>query len=1278
MSAIHYEEGDSKENEVEPIKEIVRRLPSHCLVCTNVYTTLEYKNGRPVRPEIDVLIFGKKVYLIDLANHRSPFIQANGWETGGKIEKCKRDKIEDWTKSLKGKFQKWCKKNEVSEASFRNVRFEGYVALTNRSARPRFASGQEIKKKQVKKLAEVLTEIVSNEVTPGPTDLEIIKKYVDAEIAPVRDNSELPPSRQDLEVSIEKAAEFWDEGWLSENGTRLFRFRKHKVYNSNELNREKAESCLERLGALKDDHNISHKSIVVFDIEEIDPAEDIIWHLFKVQEGDQRVFDWNSGDVNRGIQERLKVVRGLLEALVVIHEAGIVHRNINHKSAWVRTEDGSPYLTDFELGFSPGPSRVTVGVQQYSDMKWWAPEAFNEPELLREPASDCFSFGLLCSFILSGRDLPDEELRMRGEWIPDIPQDLDAEYPGLQGWLQKLCLVNPAQRATAVDSLNALERILGRPTPTHRIGDLDPGVLIENRYRITGFPESSHSPHFRIAYARDESLTRDVVLKFAVDDDSATVELQKENDCIEGLRQVSNSGDVSGLLLPDMEARISRNIETGNHFVVRKFWPSDLEDTSPLKFSVWFECTKILLSGLAELGELGWSIRDITPKNVIISDGKPVLIDVGSALPLQEVEGRGDGFEGNAEYLPHYLLANNEPNALLAEMRKNLLPRDLFAALMTSYFWLERRHPWAALRADESTDPRKIVREDLSVEQRRSLDAFFKRWLGPTSFESWKRHQIKVTDVLDDFTELEVFPTAVSSWVINEEGYILGLKTDKGPLAEPREGELTSVEAIDSEGRPHSIYFCKLGDEESSAQLTDRLNGLRKLKTTGVEAWEFDEQIRGSVRYLRIKRDEEYPSTQDEVDLEVVCREILKSLDLLQEKGQDKEQLEFTLHGPRPIWVPSVLASADGVRGLEAVIAVLKRQFPDVEIPQCDGDGHEFVEWLQEQSEPANSIAQTSWEDDYNEMQWKDVGEFFQNHLFNQTGPFSEIGWSSSDRDIGKGRSGTVYRVIPNREESLVVKIVNSRDISKTEWVREGERILEALRLPSENLARPQTPNIEFPGFFVFFAINGNTLKKNWAANYFHEPNILASKALKFSSSVHQLSDRYGLHCTDLHPSNIIVSSDSDEWVLIDYGEGYGRNFTPPELRPGVLLEEQRCMVFSLALILLEELLRPVEKDDLLHHHRKTEGGQDFTTGDSLFGSESGICELNPVEYWEEMKLAIQRRLEQTNSYGQAGCEGIASEVRDVFKVALDPDPQKRYPNIWKFTGGLNDLLSYR
>lgn len=1277
MSAIHYEKGTPHQNEIKPIEEIVRRLPDHCLVCTNIFTSLSYQDGTSARPEIDVVIFGKKIYLIDLANDYKPIIKANGWLRGGKVDKpCKGDKIEMWARKLKGKFYKWCERNGKSEAGTRYVRFEGYVALTNKSVRPTFDPGQDEKKLQIKKLDKILDEIRSYEGSPGPFNLETIKEYVDAEIVPVRHKPELPPSKQEHEVIIEKTTEFWDEGWLLKDDSRLFRFRKHKAYNSTELNRKNAESCLEQLRTAKDDHNLSHRSIVVFDVEEEDFAEDIIWHLFNYKDGDQRIIDWTNRDAVRGTQERLTVVRESLEALVKIHDSGIVHRNINSKSVWVRSEDGSPYLTDFELGFSPGPSRVTVGVQQYSDMKWWAPEAFNEPELLREPASDCFSFGLLCSFILSGRNLPDEELRMRGEWIPDIPQDLDAEYPGLQGWLQKLCLVNPAQRATAVDSLNALERILGRPTPTHRIGDLDPGVLIENRYRITGFPEASHSPHFRIAYARDESLTRDVVLKFAVDDDSATVELQKENDCIEGLRQVSDSGEVSGLLLPDMDARISRNIETGKKFLVRKFWRSDLEDPTPLDYSVWFDCTRNLLRGLANLGELEWAIRDITPNNVLISDGKPVLIDVGSALPLEEVEGRGGEFEGNAEYLPHYLLDNNEPNVFLAEKRKNLLPRDLFAALLTSYFWLVRRHPWAALRADESIEPLSIDSEDLSAEQRRNLDVFFKRWLGTTSVERWKRHEINVAEVLEGFTELKVTST-VDSWVINEDGEILGLKTEENSLSDPPEGGLTSVDAIDSENRPHTIYFCKVSDEESNAELDGILKGLRRLKWSSIETWEFNEQILLGVRYLRIKREEEFSSSQDEGDLEVVCKKLLKQLEIFNQLEWPVEELGFSLHGPRPKWLPHILANPGDPRGLDAVIAVLERQFPDVEFPHHDA-ALEFPSWLQEHSVSASNEALTSWKEDYRKLEWGEVGEFFQKHLFDETGPFEELGYSSTDRLLGRGRSGSVYRVVPKREERLVVKIVNSKGVTKTDWVREGERILVVQRLSSENLARPQTPDDQFPGFYVFFAINGKTLKQCWADDDFHEPRNLARMAFELSGPVHKLSDRYGLHCTDLHPGNIMVSAESGQWVLIDFGAGYGRNFMPPELRSSLPPDPPRCMVFSLALILLEELLRPVDKDELLRHYRNTEGGQDFTTGDSLFGYENGIGELDPAEYWEALRLAIQRRLEQTNDYGQLGCEEIAAEVCDVFKVALDPDPQKRYPNIRKFTGGLNELLSCR
>ena len=232
----------------------------------------------------------------------------------------------------------------------------------------------------------------------------------------------------------------------------------------------------------------------------------------------------------------------------------------------------------------------------------------------------------------------------------------------------------------------------------------------------------------------------------------------------------------------------------------------------------------------------------------------------------------------------------------------------------------------------------------------------------------------------------------------------------------------------------------------------------------------------------------------------------MAQLEIFNQSDRFLDEFGFSLHGPRPIWLPSILANPNEPRGIAAVSAVLRSQFQDVdEVPL---GRQEFINWLQEQSISAILEVPTSWKDDYDRLEWEAVGEFFLRHLFDGSGPFEELGYASEDLFLARGRSGSVYTVVPRKEESLVVKIVHSNDVTKTDWLQEGVRIGKAQNLNSENLARPQTPDPQHPGFFVFFAIHGNTLGQRWADDIFHEPRSLAKKAFQFSSQVHQLSDR--------------------------------------------------------------------------------------------------------------------------------------------------------------------------
>lgn len=1074
---------------------------------------------------------------------------------------------------------------------------------------------------------------------------------------------------------IESTAAYWDEGFLWKDGSPRYRFKMHRLSKFKPEQRAEADKCLERLGKFRE--TLRHPSIRVVDEEIFDLEREIVWHLNKCEDA-ILIEEWLK-DERPDTGARLKVIRSLLDGLVALHAAEIVHRNIHPGAVWVRQEGTLPYLTDFELAFSPGPQEGTFlggKLDAHFQREWWAPEVYGEAKRLRNPEADCYSFGLLSALLLSEIKIPSAEDRIREEWIPEIPHDIEEEFPGLQLWLSGLCRKNPGERLSAIAASDRLAQILDRPRPSRSLEDLGNDVLLDNRYRIAGIQNLVSSDFFVVVFAQDRELEKRVVLKFAKNRGDALSELRKESLRISSLRRTAGSGDLNGLLLPLLEENISSSQELGLDFFVRKFWESDLEvsELEFLDFGDWLSCTKVLLNGLIQLGELDWAIRDISCSNVLISDRKPVLIDIGSALPLDEVKDQGGEFEGNPEYLPHYLLDAGCPNPDLVETRINLLPRDLFAALVTSYFWLTGQHPWGCLRATKGKDPRSITGDEISDGLEDQLNQFFQRWLGISSEENWEGHRVQVQDVLLSLLELEEDEAPATLPVINEDGDILGLKTVETPLSEPQEGQLTSVEAFDSEHRPHTVYFCSESDEVSTSKLNEYLEGLRALNRHSVETWEFSERIQSSVRYLVVKCELGNPVPQDENNLKFVCRKILEQLESLNYFELDENDYGFTLHASIPKWIPSILVKPLEPQGIAAVSAVLRSHYPDVnDVPL---QYQEFIDWLGEQSVSATLEVPTSWKDDYERLEWEEVGDFFLEHLKHQSGPFEEVGYASEGNLLGKGRSGSVYEVVPVYEENPVVKIVRSSLVTKTDWLQEGERIAKARNLSSENLARPQLPNSRHPGFFVFDAVNGTTLKKRWNDGNFHEPRGLAKMAFKFSSEVYKLSDRCGVHCTDLHPGNIMVDTGTDQWVLIDYGEGFGRGFIPPEVGASSRLDKPRCMVYSLALILLEEFLRPLEEDRFLRQLRNAGEEMDYTTGDRLFGSENGIEESDRETSWEGVRLAIQRRMEHAGDYGQKRCEEISSEVRNVFKVALDREPLSRYPNIEVFSKALHDLLS--
>ncbi len=109
---------------------------------------------------------------------------------------------------------------------------------------------------------------------------------------------------------------------------------------------------------------------------------------------------------NKGLLSPEKVVtvcRDLADALVAVHEAGLLHRDIKPANVLI-DKTGRAVLTDFGLVKVQGMSNLTqtnvfVGTYQYA-----APEVLSG--LPPRPRSDIYQLGLLCYILLTGDLLP--------------------------------------------------------------------------------------------------------------------------------------------------------------------------------------------------------------------------------------------------------------------------------------------------------------------------------------------------------------------------------------------------------------------------------------------------------------------------------------------------------------------------------------------------------------------------------------------------------------------------------------------------------------------------------------------------------------------------------------------------------------------------------------------------------------------------------------------------------------------------------------------------------
>jgi hypothetical protein len=162
--------------------------------------------------------------------------------------------------------------------------------------------------------------------------------------------------------------------------------------------------------------------------------------------------DGSSGPMDAGLGpdlERLRdVLRQLTGALLALHAAGLVHRDVKPSNVIV-TREGRAVLLDFGLAHGTGVSVRRSSPQLVGTVAYMAPEqAASKPA---SPASDWYAVGVLLYEVLTGR-LPHSgtPLQILADKQSVVPVAPGALVPGLPEDLCALCMelltADPAQR----------------------------------------------------------------------------------------------------------------------------------------------------------------------------------------------------------------------------------------------------------------------------------------------------------------------------------------------------------------------------------------------------------------------------------------------------------------------------------------------------------------------------------------------------------------------------------------------------------------------------------------------------------------------------------------------------------------------------------------------------------------------------------------------------------------------------------------------------------------